>query len=159
MSVDSGVWERIQDGEPEAIEGLVERYEPHLINYVYRVTGDAAVAEQMFEQAMVEEITRVMTGNAAPHHKLEIFRLVRGLLHRWLAEQSEQQAATTRPEGAAGRVFGALQELPVVRREAVVLKLFHKFSDEDLGELLGTSPGQAAYEVELALAHLEEVLL
>jgi len=158
---DSGVWRRIQQGEPEAIETLVARYELHLINYLYRVTGDAAVAEQLFEQVMIEVVRQVMVGTAGENHKLEIFGLARQALRTWLSEVRTVDLEYTFPaaDESEAQAYAALRSLSLERREAVVLKLFHKFSYSELAALLETTPTQARYEVEVGLARLSEALL
>ncbi len=158
---DSGVWQRIQQGDGDAIQTLVERYERHLINYFYRVTGDPAVAELLFERTMVEAVRQLIAREGGENHKLEIFAIAHRLMGTW-NDQPQDVPSGAPPEvstESAALVRDALGELPLARREAVILKLFHKFSYAELGLLLDTTPTQVCYEVRVGISHLAEMLL
>jgi len=71
--------------------------------------------------------------------------------HRWF-ERSSDESATER---AAMR---CLAELPVAQREVIVLKLWHEYTFEEIGELLEVSPHTAAGRYRYGLQKLRACL-
>lgn len=65
--------------------------------------------------------------------------------HRWFERSSDESAA----ERAAMR---CLAELPVAQREVIVLKLWHEYTFEEIGELLEVSPHTAAGAISVWFA-------
>jgi RNA polymerase sigma-70 factor (ECF subfamily) len=70
---------------------------------------------------------------------------------RWF----ERSPAETHEERAA---MGCLGELPVLQREVIVLKIWHEYTFEEIGELLGVSPNTAAGRYRYGLEKLRACL-
>jgi RNA polymerase sigma-70 factor (ECF subfamily) len=77
--------------------------------------------------------------NCALNHRRSLWRrLTRELeAHRWF----EKSAAESPAERAAMR---CLAELPVEQREVIVLKIWHRYTFEEIGELMEISPNTTA---------------
>ena len=67
----------------------------------------------------------------------------------------ERSATETHEERAAMR---CLSGLPVPQREAIVLKIWHDYTFEEIGELLGVSPNTAAGRYRYGLEKLRACL-
>jgi RNA polymerase sigma-70 factor (ECF subfamily) len=91
--------------------------------------------------------------NHALNHKRSFWRRVTRELEsaRWF----ERSPGETREERAAMR---CLQELPVLQREVVVLKVWHEYTFEEIGNLLGISPNTAAGRYRYGLEKLRACL-
>ena len=70
---------------------------------------------------------------------------------RWFERSAEETPA----ERAAMR---CLKELPVLQREVIVLKIWHEYTFEEIGELLGVSPNTAAGRYRYGLEKLRACL-
>jgi RNA polymerase sigma-70 factor (ECF subfamily) len=70
---------------------------------------------------------------------------------RWF----ERTSTETPEERAAMRCLG---ELPVMQREVIVLKIWHEFTFEEIGELLDVSPNTAAGRYRYGLEKLRACL-
>ena len=77
--------------------------------------------------------------NRALNHRRSLWRRLTRELEslRWF----EKSPGETEAERAA---MNCLAELPVEQREAIVLKIWHRFTFEEIGGLLGISPNTAA---------------
>ena len=91
--------------------------------------------------------------NRALNYRRSLWRrLTRELeSRRWFERSTENPAET-----AAMR---CLTELPVEQREVIVLKIWHRYTFEDIGQLLAISPNTAAgryrYGIQKLKLHLE----
>ena len=70
---------------------------------------------------------------------------------RWF----ERSSAETHEEHAAMR---CLSELPVPQREVIVLKIWHEYTFDEIGELLGVSPNTVAGRYRYGLEKLRACL-
>ena len=71
---------------------------------------------------------------------------------RWFERSAEETPA----ERAAMR---CLKELPVLQREVMILKIWHEYTFEEIGELLGVSPNTAAGRYRYGLEKLRACLI
>jgi RNA polymerase sigma-70 factor (ECF subfamily) len=91
--------------------------------------------------------------NRALNYRRSVWRRVLRELEsaRWF----ERSASETALERAAMR---RLAELPVEQREAIVLKVWHQYTFEEIGGLLGISPNTAAGRYRYGLQKLRATL-
>jgi RNA polymerase sigma-70 factor, ECF subfamily len=91
--------------------------------------------------------------NHALNHKRSLWRRVTREFEssRWFERASDESAN----ERAAMR---CLNELPVPQREVIVLKLWHDYTFEEIGELLEVSPHTAAGRYRYGLEKLRACL-
>ena len=91
--------------------------------------------------------------NRALNHRRSLWRrLAREWESRRWFERSEDE---TPEERAAMR---CLAELPVAQREVIVLKIWHEYTFEEIGELLDVSPNTAAGRYRYGLEKLRACL-
>ena len=120
------------------------------------------------EDVLQETFLAVMRLKAAPlkleHYCLRAFRnralnYRRGLLRRLTRELEsrgwfESGAGDPREEMATQR----LAELPAEQREVIVLKIWHEYTFEEIGALVGISPNTAAARYRYGLQKLRNFL-
>ena len=132
-------------------EALYEAKAADLILYGRALGLGHAEAEDVLQETFVAMLEREQPPAKAEHYCVRTYRnrarnyrrslwrrLTRELeSHRWF-EKSESE---TPAERAAMR---CLAELPVEQREVIVLKIWHRYTFEEIGELLDLSPNTAA---------------
>ncbi len=157
----------IESEHSDWCERLYEAKAAQLILYGRALGLSHGEAEDVLQETFVGLIQLPQPPAQPGHYCLRSFRN-RALNHRrslWrrLTRELEAQhwfeksAAVHPAEQAAMR---CLAELPVEQREAIVLKIWHRQTFEEIGELLGISPntvaGRYRYGLQKIKLHLEE---
>ena len=148
-------------------QALYEAKAADLILYGRALGLSHAEAEDVLQETFVALMEREQPPAKTEHYCVRTYRnrarnyrrslwrrLTRELeSHRWF-EKSESE---TPAERAAMR---CLAELPVEQREVIVLKIWHRCTFEEIGEMLEVSPNTAAgryrYGLQKLKLHLEE---
>jgi RNA polymerase sigma-70 factor (ECF subfamily) len=156
----------VNDGEqPDWCERLYEANAPGLILYGRALGLSHGEAEDVLQETFLALLQRpdpplqphrycVRTfRNRALNHRRSLWRrLIREWeSHRWFERSADDSPA----ERAAMR---CLAELPVEQREVIVLKIWHKYTFEEIGELLAISPNTAAGRYRYGLQKMKEGL-
>ena len=91
--------------------------------------------------------------NHVRNHRRSLLRRIGRELesHRWFEKAPEESGR----ERAAMR---SLAELPVPQREVIVLKIWHKYTYEEIGQILSLSPNTAAGRYRYGLHRLRTIL-
>lgn len=147
-------------------ESLYERKAAELILYGRALGLSHAEAEDVLQETFIALLERTQPPLRPEHYCVRSFRnhalnyrrslwrrLTRELeAKRWFEKSSSDTAA----ERAAMR---CLAELPLEQREVIVLKIWHQYTFEEIGELLELSPNTAAgryrYGLQKIRQHLE----
>ena len=100
--------------------------------------------------------------NRALNHRRSLWRSLRtATLWRvfaechWFEKSPDESLQTATMQDAAVR---SLKELPVEQREAIVLKIWHQLTFEEIGGLLGISPNTAAGRYRYGLQKIKRTL-
>ena len=150
-------------------EALYEAKAAELILYGRALGLSHAEAEDVLQETFVALLEKVQAPLQPEHYCVRSFRNralnYRRSLWRRLTRELEAQrwfeksSSETPAERAAMR---SLAELPVEQREVIVLKIWHQYTFEEIGELLELSPNTAAgryrYGLQKIKLHLEEAL-
>jgi RNA polymerase sigma-70 factor (ECF subfamily) len=147
-------------GSREAMEELYARYRRPLLGYAARVTGDAAAAEDVFQETFVYFFQHLE--QYEPRGKLGayLFTIARSfaLDEKRLARRSRE--AVPPPEPAAelptGPLRRALQELSPALREIVELRLFQDLDYARIAEITGLPEATARSRMRYALEALRK---
>lgn len=168
------VMQRIQQGEPAALDELLRRYWKPLVSYASRIVPDEGA-----EDVVQEAILRVWNDRErwTPTDRLSsfLYRITRNLalnesrarksrLRRREAKAHEPQPPVRTPADdlhdarLQAMVQAALEELPERRREVFVLIRYHGMSYREAAEVLDMAPQTVANHVSGALALLRRYL-
>ena len=157
----------IESEHSDWCERLYETKAAQLILYGRALGLSHGEAEDVLQETFLGLMQLPQPPTQPAHYSLRSFRN-RALNHRrslWrrLTRELESQhwfeksAAANPAELAAMRCLAAL---PVEQREAIVLKIWHRQTFEEIGELLGLSPntvaGRYRYGLKKIKLHLEE---
>ncbi len=153
-------------GERDAFRCLVERYSPSLFNLAYRLTGNAADAEDLTQESFLQAFARLPSFRLGQRFHPWIYTIALNLcrshlrrrsLARWLPlGERNDEARGARPEprapaldpeqqilsGEAERCLQrAIRALPAKYREVFVLREAQQLSYEEIASLLGLPLG------------------
>jgi RNA polymerase sigma-70 factor (ECF subfamily) len=147
--------------EPNWCEGLYEAKAAELILYGRALGLSHSEAEDVLQETFVALLQRGQSPLKPEHYCVRSFRnralnYRRGLWRRLTRELEsrrwfERAPGETPQERVAMR---CLAELPVEQREVIVLKLWHDYTFEEIGDLLEISPNTVAGRYRYGLQKL-----
>jgi RNA polymerase sigma-70 factor, ECF subfamily len=150
-----------------SVEELVERYYQPLYCYAFRLTGAAADAEDLTQEAFCKaQLSRSQLRDQSKA-KAWLFRILRNLyLHRLRSERGHGERINVDPDvlpDESGRVLEhvdveslqrVLGELPDVFRTPLILYYFEDFSYRDIADQMELPIGTVMSRLARAKAHL-----
>lgn len=158
-----GSWRRVQE--------LVEAHYSALYRYAYRLSGSAADAEDLTQDAFCKAQMQLHQLRDPDRAKPWLFTILRnGYLHRIRNEQSKKHCALDAVGDIAGKppdplppidsedLQRALNDLPEPFRTPVILFYFEEFSYRDIAEQLNVPIGTVMSRLARAKVHLREQL-
>lgn len=80
-----------QDGEAAALETLVRRYHDDLIRFLYRLTGDAAAAEDVFQDTFLQVHLSAGTFDASRRFKPWLFTIAANKARDFLRKNARRR--------------------------------------------------------------------
>jgi RNA polymerase sigma-70 factor (ECF subfamily) len=175
---DEELMSRVQTGDKGAFTQVVERYQDRMMNYLTRLTGDRARAEDMAQEAFIKLFThadryshngrlagylyKIATRVTLSHLRRDHRRQLLSAL--FLTDSSNGDSAET-PQTAAidgerHRLLArAIGELPVSHRVPLVLHELEGLSYEDIAEVTGDRIGTIKSRVSRGRANLRRQLM
>lgn len=171
--------QRIQSGDEEAFGELMRRYKRPLLNFVYRVLGEAGEAEDVAQESFVRAyrhlrgfrpgsarfstwLFRIARNAALDHVRRRARRPEVRLEEAGVAPSTEATAATEVQAREAGeQIARAVARLPEDQRTALVLAEYQGLSYAEIAEVMACSTKavesrlyRAKQTLRAALAHL-----
>jgi RNA polymerase sigma-70 factor (ECF subfamily) len=146
--------EQAQAGDLDAFDSLVRQYQGKLYGYLYRVSRNAADAEEMAQETFVKAWDGLSGFRGAASFRTWLFRIATNLCINRLSRRkpveplTEEISAERRyepEESFRRRVLGerinrALESLPADQRSALVLSIYEELSHEEIATVMGRSP-------------------
>jgi len=182
LDSDAALMARVQAGDLDAFEPLVQRYERRLFGYFVNLVEDPAAAADLAQETFVRVYRAAGRYQETGKFESWLFRIASNLVrsrqrrpdqrrpHLPLEEApagARELAATgreARPDEATWRaeVRDALQQalprLPLVFREAVLLRDVEGRSYLEIAEMLGVEEGTVKSRAHRGRKHLRELL-
>jgi RNA polymerase sigma-70 factor (ECF subfamily) len=137
-------------------EQLFQTYQQPILNYLYRMMGDGARAEELTQDVFVRAYGALPNLPADANHRAWLYRIATNLAYdqyrrsrivRWLPLlQRDGDAVPTGSSGADPTaeqvaVERVLEQLPMDYRAPLILFSVHGYSTREIGEMLGISEG------------------
>lgn len=167
---DAELIERASMGDPPAARALYHRYAPRVYAVVRRMAGDDDLAEDYAQEAWIRVFRALpdFRGDARFStwiHRIAVNAALQGLrqVQRREGRQSPlPEALPAAPERGdpllADRLERALDEVPERMRRVLILHDVEGYTHQDIGELMGISPGTSKSQLFKARAKMREIL-
>ena len=147
-------------------EALFRRHHLNVFRFLRKMTGDAAVAEDVAQDVFVRVIRGLETYDARDRDLAWLFRIARRLLadRERDARRRPVLVADDRPHAAVSstaiglEIDEALRLLPVDEREAFLLREQGGLGYEEIGSLSGATPDAVRNRIHRARLHLRAML-
>lgn len=170
MTDDDHDWIRKSlQGDQEAFESLVRRYQRMIYSLAYRMTGSAADAEDTVQETFIRAHRQLASFRAEARFASWLYRIAvnhclnlrqraerRVQMHNEL--QAEREVNSTPDTGFAQQVQDALMKLSPKQRAAVVLTTYDGFSHAEAACALGCSETTVSWRVFAARGKLKRLL-
>lgn len=166
-------YRRYLANNPETLEMLVHSYSDALVRYAYSYVGNAAVAEDIMEDAFALYIAKKIEFDQKEQIRCWLYKTVRSRsidylrrhrrevslegLEQVLSAQDPYVDAAKRERDAA--LYRNLQKLPQQYRAVLQLHYIEDFKVERICEILKKSPKQVYNLLTRARASLKELLI
>ena len=154
-----------RETEPNWCEGLYEAKAAELILYGRALGLSHSEAEDVLQETFMALLQRGQPPLKPDHYCVRSFRNralnYRRSLWRRLARELESRRWFDRSQGETPQERAAMRslaELPVEQREVIVLKIWHEYTFEEIGELLEISPNTVAGRYRYGLQKLRACL-
>lgn len=166
---DQGWVERSLQGDHEAFETLVRRYQRMIYALAYRMTGSATDAEDLTQETFIRAHEQLAGYRAEAKFSSWLYRIAvnqclnwrkraarrEQVLHEWQAQSDVQSA----PDAAlAQKVQDALLQLKPRQRAAIVLTVYDGLNHADAARVLGCSETTVSWRLFAARAKLKRLL-
>jgi RNA polymerase sigma-70 factor, ECF subfamily len=166
---------QVQQGKREAWTMLIERHYEALLNYLYRMSGQRATADDGAQETFVRVWQRISLYTYPRPFRPWLYTIATNLARNTLssADQRHTQSAAAeadyadplpQPEDAvlaqdsAQQVLNALNQLPSHQREVVVLFYYHEMPQAEIADVLGIPVGTVKSRLSLGIKRLREMM-
>lgn len=166
----------IQHGHAEDLDLLVERHYGPLLGFLFRLTaGDRSLAEDLVQETFLHMLSKIDTYHYPRPLKPWLYSIAANLTrdHYKQAEfrhtDSEQDDLdipideTPETELVTGeetqRMAAAMKHLPLLQREAILLRYLHDLSLDEISQALQVPIGTVKSRLSLGLKRLKERLM
>ena len=144
-------------------ERLYETKAGELILYGRALGLSHSEAEDVLQDTFVALVHREEQPSKPEHYTVRAFRnralnYRRSLWRRFTRELESQRwfEKSSGEDPAEKAAMRALADLPVAQREVIVLKIWHRYTFEEIGELLEISPNTAAGRYRYGIQKLKD---
>jgi len=179
---DKDLLQRHLDGDERAFPALVERYRSELYNFLVRFTGDATLAEDIFQETFLQ--LHVSAGAFDPARRLKpwLFTIAANKARDVLRSRSRRQAVSLDAAISESRdrqttyadlmpanipppdesllnletrqaVQSIVRQMPDSLRTVLLLNYFHEFAYKDIAEILGVPLGTIKSRLHAAVKY------
>lgn len=162
---DEVLYQRVRDNDETALAELVARYHAPIYQFLYRYTGDPALADDLAQETFIRVLA--YRGEAPAHFKAWIYTIATNLARdqfRSAAYQHEQSVdlddyeAHTADSPESADVVVALKSLTPLHREVIILRFYHDLKIEEIAAITGVPPGTVKSRLFHALKGLKGFL-
>lgn len=173
---DEQLAEGIQRGHSDDLTLLVERYHAPLLGFLYRMTGgDRALAEDFVQETFLRVLSNIASYHSPrplkpwlyaiavnlvrDHYKQAEFRYTDSMLAHLDPPTAGTPETKLLASEATYQAITALIALPIMQREAILLRYFHDFSLKEISQALHIPVGTVKSRLSMGLQHLRERLM
>jgi len=166
MATDEDLIRALAGGDERALEELYRRYERPLYRFLHRHTGGRDV-EDLHQETWIRVVR--FAGRFDPDRRFStwLFQIAVNLSRDLHRRTTPERAVSPPPASADGSTRATearidaealLRALPEPQREAVILRYYHDFSEEEAARILGCPRGTVKSRLHHAIRRLMELL-
>lgn len=170
----------VQQGQRQALAGLVERHHSLLLGYLYRLNGgDRSLAEDWVQESFLRVLRSIGQYRYPQPFKPWLYAIATHLArdHFKAAETCQTESEPDEPgfwqnkggtvaaaehlfiqQETQNRVAAAILHLPPAQRETIVLRYYQDFSLAEIADIQGIPVGTVKSRLSVALGRLKEVM-
>lgn len=169
---DREIIRRIKQGEKELFEDLVAAYYQDVYHFCFYRTGDAQTAYDCTQETFLHVIRFLDSYEERSHFRAWVFGIARNVCNDFFRDRREVaveehllESETVAEEGF-GRaelkdaVMSALDELPRIQREVIILRFYGGFKLREIAGIVGvgipTAKSRLKQGMEKMRRHLEK---
>jgi len=166
---DARLVEDVRQGDHDAFEVLVRRYEGRLMSVLLRFAQDLELARDLAQETFLRVFERLDQFDPARRFGPWLFRIAHNEAYSLFRKRrpEDELPAESAPAPARFRMYpaelsvaveGALSRLSAEQREAVILKVYEGFKFEEMAEALDCPVSTVKSRLYTALDLLKEAL-
>ena len=160
---------RSRDGDLEAFEELIRRYQQMVHALTFRMTGSMSDAEDLAQDIFIQAFRKLGGFRAEAQFSTWLYRIGINTCLNWKKSQqrrhqlhqewaSQSQVAGEHKNDLGARVQDALLALPPNQRAAVVLTVYEGLNHAEAARMLGCSEATISWRVFAARKQLKRWL-
>lgn len=178
---------RCERGDEAAYRELVERFERPLIQFIVRYVDDRALAEDLFQETFLRVLRNLRTYRPEGAFSTWLYTIARNLcLDHIKHVKKVRMTSMDAPVGEEGgkvlylqdvlrdggmapedraelteeelRVRECVSQLPGIKKEALILRVYHNLSYKEIAEITDCPVGTAKFRVHEAMQALGELV-
>lgn len=153
---DKELIDRVRNGDPGAVDAIVDTYKGPLFAFILRMTGDHDAAEDLFQETWLRAVRYLHNFRGDSKLSTWLFQIALNLCRddlrkrkRWGEEPIDDHVhhlshdPDIDPEKIirARQVKSMIGELPPKMREVIVLRYYHDLSDREIADIVGCPEG------------------
>ncbi len=175
---DSILWDKFKRGDKNAFKKIYQLHAQTLLNYGYKITHDTSLIEDSIQDLFVELWKSGAQLSATTSIKFYLFRALRWKINRNRnnshsnemlplegymallkdAPYEEFLIELQESEFKVQHLLDKLKKLPARQREAINLRYFHNFVNEEVAQIMGISYNSASKVICAGLKNLRQYL-
>ncbi len=166
---DEALYRAVLRGDETALAELVARYHSAIYGYLYRYTGDPALADDLAQETFIRLVTNrgapparfrawlytIATNLARDHFRSAAYRHEQTVD---FTDRGESIADDRLPDVPQADVAAALIALPSPQREVIVLRFYHDLKLDEIAAITGAPLGTVKSRLFHALKGLKGFL-
>jgi RNA polymerase sigma-70 factor (ECF subfamily) len=176
VTTDEALYTRVREGNRAALAELVTRYHRQLYRFLYRMTNDEQMAENIVQDTFVRLIT--YEGEPPRRFKSWIYTVARNLAYdtfrsasyrcetsvepeygEWLPSHRPSVEVTVQHQVEWEAVVNVLQALKPHHREVLVLRFYHDLTLKEIADVIECPLGTVKSRLHYALSEAKFQLL
>lgn len=165
---------QIGAGDRESLGELFLRYQQPILSFAHRMVGDANAADSITQDVFVRVLRHADKFDPKQTVRPWLYTIAANLCRDYLSKQGRRstvEMAVEPPaplEGAleqlatneeCARVKKAVQELPEIYREIIVMRVYEQLPYAEIANILDIREGTARSRMEYALNRLRKVMV
>jgi RNA polymerase sigma factor (sigma-70 family) len=170
---DNDIMEQVRDGQIEKTAILFERHHVRMFNFFLRLTGSAAISEDLVQEVFLRILKYRTTYQGQSKFSVWLYQIARNAhidnLRKQkstfpIDDQFEEPETEDRSPGEfyeqkqdAALVQEALRRLPLKKREVLILSRYQNMKYKDIAELFGCHVGTIKAHVHRAVKELGRI--